>query len=245
MRPQYEAKLSNHAPYIVSKMSPIMGNAHLKRILGANRSTLDFARVIDKQQICLINLAQPYLAKDASRFLGGLITARLVASAKVTQASVPDDQRKRVNVYMDEFQTYISAGLADGLAEVRKYGLNMVLANQSLSQLQGDRYQTEVAEAVMSNAANVIAFRVGIADAARLGRRFEPELPAQCLAKLPNYHAAGIVVRGLERLDAGDFLDPARAAAAGRTAVAARTRVVRLIGERSAVGHRCEQMAGQ
>ena len=193
---QYEAKLSNHAPYIVSKMSPIMGNAHLKRILGANRSTLDFGKVIEAQQICLINLAQPYLSKDASRFLGGLITARLVASAKVTQASIPDEQRKRVNVYMDEFQTYISAGLADGLAEVRKYGLNMVLANQSLSQLQGDRYQTEVAEAVMSNAANVIAFRVGIADAARLGRRFEPELPAEYLAKLPNYYAAGIVVRG-------------------------------------------------
>ena len=78
---QYEAKLSNHAPYIVCKMSPITGNAHLKRILGANRSSLDFGRVIEAQQICLINLAQPY-AKEASRFLGGMITARLVASAK-------------------------------------------------------------------------------------------------------------------------------------------------------------------
>ena len=83
---QYEAKLSNHAPYIVCKMSPITGNAHLKRILGANRSTLDFGKVIEEQKICLINLAQPYLAKEASRFLGGMITARLVASAKVTQA---------------------------------------------------------------------------------------------------------------------------------------------------------------
>jgi hypothetical protein len=195
---QYEAKLSNHAPYIVCKMAPITGNAHLKRILGANRSTLDFGKVIASQQICLINLAQPYLAKEASRFLGGMITSRLVASAKATQAKVADVERKRVNVYMDEFQTYISAGLADGLAEVRKYGLNLVLANQSLSQLQADRYQAEVAEAVLSNAANVIAFRVGIADAARLGRRFEPELPSDRLAKLPNYHAAALVVRGSE-----------------------------------------------
>ena len=241
---QYEAKLSNHAPYIVCKMSPITGNAHLKRILGANSSTLDFGKVIEEQKICLINLAQPYLAKEAARFLGGMITARLVASAKVTQASVPDEQRKRVNVYMDEFQTYISAGLADGLAEVRKYGLNLVLANQSLSQLQGDRYQAEVAEAVMSNAANVIAFRVGIGDAARLGRRFEPELAAGNLAKLPNYHAAGIIVRG-SAVSAPEIFatlpepkpprrkGPPKPHAAGDVLTGARARIVRLIGERS------------
>jgi len=240
---QYEAKLCVHAPYIVCKMSPITGNAHLKRILGANRSTLDFGRVIAAQQICLINLAQPYLAKEASRFLGGMITARLVASAKVSQASVSEDQRKRVNVYMDEFQTYISAGLADGLAEVRKYGLNLVLANQSLSQLQGDRYQAEVAEAVMSNAANVIAFRVGIADALRLRKRFEPELAAANLAKLPNFQAAGIVVRGSDVSAPEVFAtlpEPKpprrrRSAKPGGTPLAgARAHIVRLIGGRSA-----------
>jgi len=242
----YEAKLSNHAPYIVCKMAPITGNTHLKRILGANRSTLDFGKIIERQQICLINLAQPYLAKDASRFLGGMITARLVASAKAAQAAVPDDQRKRANVYMDEFQTYISAGLADGLAEVRKYGLNLVLANQSLSQLQGDRYQAEVAEAVMSNAANVIAFRVGIQDAMRLGKRFEPELAAETLAKLPNYHAAGIVVRssGVSAPEvfatAPEPKLPRRRPAAKTPATSrlagARARIVELVGLRAAGG---------
>ena len=161
----------------------------------------------------------------------------------MTQAAVADEQRKRVNVYMDEFQTYISAGLADGLAEVRKYGLNLVLANQSLSQLQGDRYQAEVAEAVMSNAANVIAFRVGIGDAARLGRRFEPSLAAESLAKLPNYHAAGIIVRG-SAVSAPEIFatlpepkPPRRKAGqtsrGGRRACGRPRAIVRLIGERS------------
>jgi len=243
---EYEARLSNHAPYVVCKMSPIVGNVHLKRILGANRSTLDFGRIIAQQQICLINLAQAQLAKEAARFLGGMITARLVASAKVSQVSIPDAQRKRVNVYMDEFQTYISHGLADGLAEVRKYGLNLVLANQSLSQLQSDRYQSEVAEAVMSNAANVIAFRIGIADAMRLAIRFEPALAPQHLARLPNYHAAGIVVRGSDISPPEVFAtlpDPkpprrrkpaAQMGETGRSLTGARKRLVRLIGERSA-----------
>jgi hypothetical protein len=201
--------------------------------------------VIAEQRICLINLAQAHLAKEASRFLGGMITARLVASAKACQVSVPDTQRKRVNVYMDEFQTYVSHGLADGLAEVRKYGLNLVLANQSLSQLQGDRYQAEVAEAVMSNAANVIAFRVGIADAMRLAIRFEPHLSPAQLARLPNYHAAGIVVRGSEISPPEVFATlpepkaPRRKVAAkpretGRSLAGARAQIARLIRERSA-----------
>jgi hypothetical protein len=191
---EYEARLSNHAPYIVCKLSPIASNVHLKRILAANRSTLDFRSIIAGQKICLINLAGSELGKEASRFLGGMITARLVASAKAAQAQLPQEERIRTTVYLDEFQTYISAALADGLAEVRKFGLNLVLANQSFSQLHADRYQAEVAEAVMSNAANVIAFRVGAPDAARLAIRFEPHIPPAILAQLPNYYAAGLVM---------------------------------------------------
>jgi|GEM_PF-917695 len=238
---RYEASLSTHAPYIVSKMSPITGNTHLRRILGSTRSSLDFAKVIEGQQICLINLAQPHLGKESSRFLGGMITARLVATAKMVQAAVPEPERKRVDVYMDEFQTYISAGLADGLAEVRKYGLNLVLANQSLSQLQGDRYQAEVAEAVLSNAANVIAFRVGIHDARRLAGRFEPELPAAHLARLPNFHAAALVVRGrqmpppeiIATLPEPKPPRPSTARRKGETLAQVRTRIAHLVGKRS------------
>jgi hypothetical protein len=192
---QRDADLDNHAPYIVCKLTPITGNATLKRILGANRSTLDLRRVIERQQICLINLAQPHIGKEASRFLGGVITANLVAAAK-TQCRLPPEQRPRIDVHLDEFQTYISAGLADALAEVRKFGLNLVLANQSLSQLSGDCYQAEVAKAVTGNAANLISFRVGLADAMALALKFEPGLSPKDLMRLPNYSAAGTLLQG-------------------------------------------------
>jgi hypothetical protein len=190
-----DADLDNHAPYVVCKLTPITGNVTLKRILGANRSTLDLGRVIERQQICLINLAQPHIGKEASRFLGGVITARLVAVAKA-QCRLPPEQRHRMHVYMDEFQTYISAGLADALAEVRKFGLNLVLANQSLSQLHGDSHQAEVARAVMANAANLISFRVGLADAMALALKFEPGLSPKDLVRLPNYYAAATLLQG-------------------------------------------------
>jgi hypothetical protein len=92
----------------------------------------------------------------------------------------------------------------------------------------------------------VIAFRVGIADAMRLAIRFEPHLSPAHLARLPNYHAAGIVVRGSDISPPEVFAtlpDPKaprrRKAAAkpretGRSLARARARLVRLIGERSA-----------
>ena len=118
-----------------------------------------------------------------------------MAAAK-TQCRVPPEQRARIDVHLDEFQTYISAGLADALAEVRKFGLNLVLANQSLSQLSGDCYQAEVAKAVMANAANLLSFRVGLADAMALALKFEPGLSPKDLMRLPNYTAAGILLQG-------------------------------------------------
>jgi hypothetical protein len=60
---QYEAKLSNHAPYIVCKVSPIVGNVHLRRILGARNSTLDFG-------------TRPAL-RVANQVLGGGMSSRL------------------------------------------------------------------------------------------------------------------------------------------------------------------------
>ncbi len=192
-----EASLDNVAPYIMAKLAPFLGNAPLKRILGANSSTVDFRAIIARQQICLVNLAQPTLGRGGSRFLGGIITARLIAAAKAQVARAPED-RQRVTAFLDEFQGYVSAGLADGLAEVRKFGINLVLANQSLAQLAGDRYQAEIAESVMSNAASLVAFRVGTADALRLSMKFEPAISVKQLTGLPNYYAAATLLQGSE-----------------------------------------------
>ncbi len=195
-----DAEIAEIAPYIIAKITPIAGNAHMKRILGATTTSLNFREVIAKRQICLINLAQPTLGREASQFLGGILTSRLVGAAKAHWAQHPDrhrqeDPRARINCFMDEFQTYISANLADSLAEVRKFGLNLTLANQNLGQLSGDHYQANVVESVLGNAANLIAFRVGLQDALRLGMKIEPDLSPTDLARLPNFKAAAVLMR--------------------------------------------------
>lgn len=67
------------------------------------------------------------------------------------------------------------------LAELRKYGVGMILANQYL-----DRVEDGVRSAIMGNVGTLIAFRVGAEDAAKLRKDFAPEFEADDLISLPN-----------------------------------------------------------
>ncbi len=190
-----EISINNIAPYIVSKLTQITGSPLLAPVLGARESSLDFHRIMNEGKICLINLAKGEVgAKDAA-FAGGLMSIRLAMAAQA-RARLPEKERRPVNVYMDEFQTYATDMLADMMAEVRKYGLRMVLANQTLSQIDGRGFRADASGGVLGNAANLIAFRLGAIDAAALADWFAPGFSAQDLMQMPNHQAAARVLVG-------------------------------------------------
>jgi hypothetical protein len=68
------------------------------------------------------------------------------------------------------------------LAELRKYGVSMVLAHQYLQQLAAP-----IREAVLGNAGTLIAFRLSAADAAVIAREFEPHFQGRDFITLRNY----------------------------------------------------------
>lgn len=72
------------------------------------------------------------------------------------------------------------------MAEARKFGIELVLANQSFQQVNGTRGLAEVASAILANAANILAFRVGPVDARELVPWFSPEIDAKALSRLPD-----------------------------------------------------------
>ena len=181
-----EITISNIAPYIVCKLTQITGSPLLAPVLGARDSSLDFQKIMNEGKICLINLAKGEVgAKDAA-FAGGLMSIRLAMAAQA-RARLPENERRPVNVYMDEFQTYATDMLSDMMSEVRKYGLRMILANQTLSQIDGSGHRADTSGGVLGN---LIAFRVGIPDAEKLVNWFAPHITAEQLAQLPDYTAA-------------------------------------------------------
>ena len=180
--------LPNVAPYIASKLTQITGNPLLRPILTATESSLDFNEVIAEQKICLINLAKGHVGSRDAAFAGGLLSIRMAMAAQA-QARLPREERKECFVFMDEFQTYATYMLADLMAESRKFGLRVTLANQTLSQISGGRGRENIVADILGNAANILSFRVGDADAQLLQNWFEPRFTAARLKRLPDHHA--------------------------------------------------------
>lgn len=69
------------------------------------------------------------------------------------------------------------------LAELRKYRVNLILANQYLSQLD-----PTIRAAVLGNVGTLVVFRVGAPDASLLARELAPKFSAQDLLQLPNWN---------------------------------------------------------
>src|SRR5581483_12519305 len=104
--------------------------------------------------------------------LGSFLFTRIWQAA-MARADRPEELRPDFNVYLDEFQNYLSLpqNIDDVLVEARGYHLDLALANQHLGQLQ---QTTRVA--LDANARTRVIFQCGQEDARHLERELSPEL---------------------------------------------------------------------
>ncbi len=176
----YRMRADAIAP-IQNKAGAFLADPTLYRLLTRPEHDLNLRRILDDGKILLINLAKGQLGEDSSGLLGGLLVTTL-ALAAFSRADTPEGQRRRFHLYIDEFQDFTTLTVANMTAELRKYGLALVLANQYLHQLE-----PAIRYAVLGNAGTLIAFRVGGQDAPFLAREFRPTFEAEDLVALPNY----------------------------------------------------------
>lgn len=211
-----EAALENIAPYIVSKLTQFTGSPLIRPLIDGSRTSLNFGRIFDERGILLINLAKGAVGEADAALVGALFTIDLFATA-LARSSVTRNQRNRVRLYMDEFQSYASDVLSQMLAECRKFGLELVLANQSLTQISGARSKPDIADAILANVGTVLAFRTGPRDARQLEEWFAPSLDAAALMRLPDHNFAarllqdGVPLEPFIALSQGRFDVPQKA----------------------------------
>lgn len=188
-----ESALANIAPYITCKLNSFTYNALIRPIVGQAESTIDFRGIMNRQGILLVKLPKGLLGEFDAQLLGSFILSRIFSVA-MGRADVPIHKRHAFHLYVDEFQNFVNDGAAFMLAEARKYGLHLTLANQNLSQLTANAGRQNVMEAVLGNVGSLIAFRVGAPDAEKLRLYTEPEFGALDLQGLPNYHAVARIM---------------------------------------------------
>ncbi|WP_372921228.1 type IV secretory system conjugative DNA transfer family protein [Roseovarius sp.] len=180
-----DISLQNVAPYITSKLAQIAGNPLVRPIVCTPRTTLDLPAALAEGRTVLVNLAKGLVGGPDAAMIGGIVTIRLFAAA-MARARLPVAERPLTRVMLDEFHTFGAHGiLSEAMAEVRKYGISLVLANQSVAQI--DRRGSDVAHAILGNSGNLFAFRVGPKDATTLAEWLGPEVAPQTLMRLPNH----------------------------------------------------------
>lgn len=180
--------LDSMTPWVTSKLTQLTQSAVLRPILNAETSDLNFDRVLSEKKICLINLASGRIGAEATSLLGGILTHYLTESAK-RQECVPEAERRRASVYFDEFHTFASEFLRPLMAETRKYGLRVTLANQTLSQMVNNDIDGGIIREVLGNCANTFVFAVDIEDARYLMPRFAGRVDPAALVAQPNFQA--------------------------------------------------------
>jgi len=168
--------------YIVSKFGKFITNKTMRNIIGQSESAFNLRKVMDDQKILLCNLSKGILGEEDAKFLG-LILVPKVLTAAMSRQNIPMDQRKDFYLYVDEFQNYATEDFASILAEARKYRLNLIVANQFISQIEED-----VKNAVFGNVGTMVSFRVGTPDASFLQNEFAPVFNDHDLANVEKYH---------------------------------------------------------
>jgi len=177
---------NNWTPYITSKLTRFVSNETLGKMICSDRRTIDFRVVMDQKKIVLVNLSKGALGGPDSRLVGMLLT-KFLFHAATSRADVPREARTPHYFYLDEFQNFVCSDIDDILAEGRKFGLHLILANQTLGQLLNDK-NSDTLDAVLGNVATKLFMRVGIREAASLEAGFLPEFGAQTLTQLPDRH---------------------------------------------------------
>ena len=159
---------------LLNKVSAFTLNPRLRLILGANENRLHLRRIMDEGQVLLVNLGT---CDQETRSLLGSLLMVFFEQAAFSRADLPKEKRRPFFLVVDEFQKFTANEgstrvLAEVLSECRKYGLHLIFAHQSLSQLENERLLGALEQAQVK-----VVFGTGRRTAQALsGELFAPDL---------------------------------------------------------------------
>lgn len=172
--------------WFVSKFGAFLSNEMMRNIIGQTKSGFDLRDIMDNKKILLVNLSKGKTGELNSQLLGMIFVMKFQAAA-MGRADIPEDQRVDFALYVDEFQNFATDSFENILSEARKYRLNLILANQFVSQLTD-----KIREAIIGNVGTIVSGRIGTTDAELMAKKFVPVFDAEDLTKLPNYEGVAV-----------------------------------------------------
>ena len=167
---------------IQNKVGQFLSSSLIRNIVGQTTSSFDIREAMDTRKILIINLSKGRIGEDNGALLGAMMITKIQLAA-MGRVDIAESDRKDFYLYVDEFQNFATESFANILSEARKYRLNLILANQYITQID-----EKVRDAIFGNAGTIISFRVGAMDAEFLEKEFMPVFVQNDIVNLPKYH---------------------------------------------------------
>jgi ABC-type ATPase involved in cell division len=166
---------------ILNKVGQFIASTNIRNTVAHAKSKINIQEIMDNKKILIADLSTGRLGEDNSALLGAMIITQIQLSAmnRVFQAA---EDRADFYLYVDEFQNFATDAFIKILSEARKFRLNLIIANQYMSQL--DR---TIQDAILGNVGSIISFVVGNQDAFILAKEFGPQFPPEDLVKIGKY----------------------------------------------------------
>lgn len=177
---------------VLNKVGAFTANPIIRNIIGQPKSTFNIRKIMDEGKILVVNLSKGLIGEDNAGILGSFLVTKIQLAAMSRSDIEHIEDRRPFYLYVDEFQNFATDSFATILSEARKYGLNLTVANQYISQMQDT-----VRDAVFGNVGSMISFRVSADDAPILGKQFEPQFEPNDLLQMHNRHfIINMVIKG-------------------------------------------------
>ncbi len=173
-----ESSFENFAPYITSKLNHFTDNYYLEKFVTRRGKGFNFREAMDNGKIILIKLNKGRMGNLAVSLTGRLLVHKFILAA-YTRSDIPREDRKPFYVLIDEFQNFTSEEIHEAFAEMRKFNLRLILANQTLSQLK-----EATARNILANAGTLMVSRISPFDAGLLEPVFFPQYSEEDLVHL-------------------------------------------------------------
>lgn len=178
-----EMSAPNFTLYITSKLNRFVQDDFIGPLVAETKSNISFRSLMDERKILLVRLPKGRLGSDGVQFVGTLLFNRIIMAA-FTRENIRYNERIPYYLYVDEFQNFTSEDMETALSESRKYGLRMVLANQTLSQLSSTSQQI-----LLGNVGSQVFFRPGPFDLEVLTPMLKHSITEKEILTIPNFNA--------------------------------------------------------
>jgi hypothetical protein len=163
---------------LLNKLGQLLADPLMRNIFGQTESKIDLYDIMQKKKILLVNLSKGRVGDEKSAFFGAVLVTKLY-QASMQRIRLEEKARLPFYLYVDEFQNIATKTFENILAEARKFGFCLTVANQNLSQLS-----PSLRSSLFGNVASIIVFQISAEDADLMANEMKPIFETQDMINL-------------------------------------------------------------